>query len=86
VDGMSYHDVEVPKYIKVLELKEKFNPNTWVYFIDDLEKHTEWMYCALKHHNINFTCFLFDDQNVGKTDYVDIYRRDKLIYKPPNNF
>ena len=86
VDIMMFQDVEVPKYTKILEFQEKFNPKTWVYFIDDLNKHVEWVYHALKYHHINFTCFLFDDQNVEKKKYVDIYQRDKMIYNPPNEF
>ena len=80
VGCMSYQCEEIPKYKKILELHEKFVPGTWVYFIDDSDKHVEYVYHALKHYKIDFTCFLFDDQNAGKTNYVDIYRSEKMCY------
>ena len=76
---MLYND-EIPKSKKVLELKEKFVPKTWVFFIDDLDKHVEDMYHALKFHKINFTCYLFDDRKASKPEYVDMNRGDKLVF------
>ena len=77
---------EIPKYKKVLELQEKFVPGTWVYFIDDIDFHVECMYHALKHHRIDFVCFLFDDRKVEKADYIDITRGNDLVYVPPTEF